>query len=191
MTRNQPSNWPSEIVFRGKSTYHSSVTGSIKTYLLSFPIPSSTIGETNTPCKVLIRKIQDVAHPANGQCGLFAGQKIGAATFIIDYIGEIHTDDRPESDYDLSLARLEDGTSIGVDASHMGNEARFVNDYRGIRRKHNAQFSEYRTRSGELRICIRSCEDIKKGEEILVSYGKSWWKARESFSGYSNACDHL
>ena len=62
----------------------------------------------------------------------------------------------------------------------MGNEARFINDYRGIRIRPNAIFKERRTIHGELRIGIWSAdgETINKGDEILVSYGKSWWNAR-------------
>ena len=63
----------------------------------------------------------------------------------------------------------------------MGNEARFINDYRGIKPKPNALFKDGRTARGELRISIWSAnEPIRKGEEILVSYGKSWWRARKS-----------
>ena len=93
-------------------------------------------------------------------------------------LGEIHCDDRPESDYDLSLHRIQDGTSIGVDARVMGNEARFINDYRGIRTRPNAEFVDGR-HSGELRMGIWSAgEAIGKGEEIVVSYGKAWWLNR-------------
>jgi SET domain-containing protein len=61
----------------------------------------------------------------------------------------------------------------------MGNEARFVNDYRGISKKPNAIFVDERNQSGELKMHIRSAaEEIKKGDEILVSYGKSWWRTR-------------
>jgi len=68
---------------------------------------------------------------------------------------------------------------VGVDAGAMGNEARFINDYRGIRSKPNAVFVESRTLQGELRMSIWSSTDpIQKGDEILVSYGKSWWRAR-------------
>ena len=91
--------------------------------------------------------------------------------------GEVHCDDRPNSDYDLSLCRLP-GVSVGVDASAMGNHARFVNDFRGIAIKPNALFVDTRTASGEIRIGIWSNMEIKKGEEILVSYGKSWWRSR-------------
>lgn len=106
-----------------------------------------------------------------GQFGLFASKKIPPQTYLLDYLGEVHCDERPSSDYDLSLYRTPDGLiSIGVDASAMGNEGRFVNDYRGIRARPNAQFEERRTEIGELRMSIWTCsEAIKKGEEILVS----------------------
>lgn len=95
--------------------------------------------------------------------------------------GEIHCDDRPHSDYDLSLVRLPNGVSIGIDASAMGNQARFINDYRGISSRPNAVFQEGRTLDGELCIDVWSAaQEIKKGDEILVSYGKSWWKCRSS-----------
>ena len=94
--------------------------------------------------------------------------------------GEIHCEDRPESDYDLSLYRSQDGVNVGVDASRMGNEARFINDYRGIREQPNAKFVDERSaETGRLEMGVWSGhQGIKKGEEILVSYGKGWWQAR-------------
>jgi hypothetical protein len=79
------------------------------------------------------------------------------------------------SDYDLSLYRTPGGVvSVGIDASAMGNEGRFVNDYRGIRAKPNAQFEERRGNNGELRMSVwTGSEAIKRGEEILVSTGSS------------------
>jgi len=91
----------------------------------------------------------------------------------------VHCDDRPESNYDLSLSRFQDGVCIGIDASVMGNEARFINDYRGVKGKPNAAFIDARHPSGELRMGIWSSnKEIRKGEEIVVSYGKTWWRAR-------------
>ncbi|KAJ7169536.1 SET domain protein [Mycena filopes] len=134
------------------------------------------ISTSTTPSVVAIRRITDSAHPACGQLGLFAARKIKEKTVIVDYIGEIHCDER-ESDYDLSLFRSGE-LSVGIDASKMGNEGRFVNDYRGIQDKPNAAFVDVRLETGELRMRIESCKMIKKGEEILVSYGKSWWQGR-------------
>jgi hypothetical protein len=88
--------------------------------------------------------------------------------YSLYYMGEVHADDRPSSDYDLSLYRTQDNISIGIDASRIGNEARFINDYRGVRDKPNASFEDDRS-AGELRM----------GDEILVSYGKSWWRERQ------------
>jgi len=109
-------------------------------------------------------------------------------------LGEIHCDDRPSSDYDLSLYRCQNGVSVGIDASMMGNEARFINDYRGIRTRPNAIFVERRTTKGELRMSIwSSAEGIKKGEEIVVSYGKAWWRARSpsALGGPAASSDEL
>jgi hypothetical protein len=66
----------------------------------------------------------------------------------------------------------------------MGNEARFINDYRGISSKANSIFLDGRTQTGELRMSIWSTrEEIRKGDEILVSYGKSWWRSRTEIKG--------
>lgn len=106
-------------------------------------------------------------------------------------MGEVHLDVRETSDYDLSLVRLpaaqfaavaesESGwISVGVDAARCGNEARFVNDYRGVAPRANAVFKEWRAGGGELRISVCSGpRGIEKNEEIVVSYGKGWWSAR-------------
>jgi hypothetical protein len=109
---------------------------------------------------------------------LFASKKIPPHTHIIDYVGEVHCDDRPDSDYDLSLYRSQE-VNVGVDARVMGNEARFINDFRGIRDRPNAVFVEGRSSLGELRMSVWSGADgVDKGDEILVSYGKAWWRAR-------------
>lgn len=94
-------------------------------------------------------------------------------------LGEVHCDDRLASDYDLSLHRFSDGLSVGIDAHGLGNEARFINDFRGISRRPNAVFRDNRLSSGELRMSVwSSSEGIRKGDEIVISYGKTWWRAR-------------
>jgi len=182
------SQWPPGFQNITAQSYHSSVTAE----LLSFLCPNSLLGvsgQSNQQPKgsqVVVRPVRDQAHPANGQHGLFAAKKIPARSHILNYLGEVHCDDRPDSDYDLSLHRTQDGISVGIDASKMGNEARFINDYRGIRPRPNAIFEERRAATGELCMSVWSgSEPIRKGDEILVSYGKSWWSARRS-SGISD-----
>jgi Proteins containing SET domain len=171
----KPSHWPPNLQYIENCAYHSSVCSSTRSFIQG----SSTELSRNCRPPVVIRPLSSPSHPACGQYGLFAAKKIPPRTHILDYIGEIHCDDRLASDYDLSLYRSLDGLNIGVDASVMGNEARFINDFRGIRDKPNAIFSDGRIAGGQLRMSIWSTnEAIKKGDEILVSYGKSWWKAR-------------
>ncbi|KAH7915106.1 SET domain protein [Hygrophoropsis aurantiaca] len=186
MAPSKPSSWPSNVQYIGAPRFHTTVSPAMRAFL--------TNGTNNTrkvpvsshagSCLVRIRYISDPSHPARGQYGLFAAKKIPSQTHIIDYLGEVHCDQRNDSDYDLSLYRSQDGLNVGVDASVMGNESRFVNDYRGIRGKPNAVFVDSRTPLGELRMSVWSTgETIKKGDEILVSYGKSWWRARTAENG--------
>ncbi len=177
----RPPRWPAHLEYLEEPRYHSSVPKHIRELVL--PAPTSHTPAQTHPQKapVAIHPISDPSHPARGQYGLFATKKIPPRTLLVDYIGEVHCDDRPGSDYDLSLYRTPDHVSVGVDAHFCGNEARFINDYRGVKPKPNALFQERRTERGELRMSVWSGgEPIKKGEELLVSYGKSWWRARQS-----------
>ncbi|KAG6820773.1 hypothetical protein H0H93_012037 [Arthromyces matolae] len=150
-----PPHWPTSIKYIQHSQFHSSVPKNVR---LDIQGTSTRSAQAARP-PVVIRRIMTLTHPA---------------------YGEIHCDDRPNSDYDLSLYRSQDGTNVGIDASSIGNEARFINDYRGIMPKPNAIFSDVETGSGEKRMSIWSSgQEIKKGDEILVSYGKAWWRARE------------
>ncbi|RXK34915.1 hypothetical protein M231_07820 [Tremella mesenterica] len=162
------------------------------------------------PSHLSIKPILDPSHPAHGQYGLFTKRRISPSELIIPYLGIIHhtfiplddpnspseagdtaVDEEQESDYDLSLVRISSHdpnnprkgwhVSIGVDAAKAGNAARFVNDYRGIAVSPNAEFRIGTGEGGEVRMEIWSLKKgLGKGEEVLVSYGKSWWNARRT-----------
>jgi len=54
-----------------------------------------------------------------------------------------------------------------------------VNDYRGVAPRPNAEFDlSLRKDSGAVHMSIWALRDIGRGEEILVSYGKGFWRAR-------------
>ncbi|KAH6605872.1 hypothetical protein Trco_005025 [Trichoderma cornu-damae] len=176
------------------------------------PIAPASSPATETPCsRVRIQAIQDPSHPANGQLGLFAAQNIAPGELILAYLGRLHGrgTTSEESDYDLWLDREVD---VAVDAAREGNEGRFVNDYRGIggRERANARFGNvWCERWGEVCVGIwavgggktknggdgkkkekkkkkKKKSDgggIKKGEEILVSYGKGFWEERKKGDG--------
>lgn len=97
-------------------------------------------------------------------------------------------DNDPSSDYDLSLDRDAD---LAVDATNVGNEARFVNDYRGVPGREdkgpNCEFRDCWVRvqgRWERRVGVyvlpvgragKRKSGVKMGEEVLVSYGKGFW----------------
>lgn len=213
-----PKNWPPSVPYLRTPTYSKALTLSQFRDLRTKPkdaveIPLSIpLG----PCaSVKITTITNPSHPANGQCGLFATKDLPPCTFILPYVGEIHeTSDSKygTSDYDLSIDRSAD---LAVDASRCGNEARFVNDFRGVPGKPeivkgkgmvtakaiaNAEFREvWDGRPGRGERCMGvwvlpagksgKGKGIKKGEEILVSYGRGFWGARTSGDGAEEEID--
>ena len=64
--------------------------------------------------------------------------------------------------------------------SQVGNEARFVNDYRNTGRRPNVEFRLRRDRRGELRqgVYVAAKAGVAAGEELLINYGKPFWRAR-------------
>ncbi|KAK3316406.1 hypothetical protein B0H66DRAFT_480196 [Apodospora peruviana] len=107
-----------------------------------------------------------------------------------------------KSDYDLWLSKE---AGVAVDAEIKGNEARFVNDYRGVPGKERAN-AEFRVvwdlRRSEWTMAVfvlplskkqrlklqqvggkgsigSKAGGIKKGDEVLVSYGRGFWDRRQ------------
>lgn len=197
-----PKNWPASISYLTTPIHSKNLTS---THIASLHTRSKDAQDipANTPkgpCPLVkITPISTPSHPANGQSGLFATKDLKLGTFILQYLGEIHTsstdlpsstptsaiDAHANSDYDLSLDR-EHG--IGIDADKRGNEARFINDYRGIADRPNAEFKEIwdeRRKERGMGVWVLKggksgkAKGIRKGEEILVSYGKGFWGARK------------
>jgi hypothetical protein len=156
-------------------------------------LPSTQVWKTSGPYgNVRITPVADVSHPAHGQHALCTTQHLAPDTFILPYLGYVHdqTDMNETSDYDLSLDRE---LGIGVDATMMGNEARFINDYRGVSTAPNAEFRDILFDVGagkvEKRVGVfvlsagksgKRAKGIGRGQEILVSYGKGFWTERQS-----------
>lgn len=197
----KPKNWPADVVYLNAPAYSQALSSDRSLLAVNINAVVETVA---TPLKVCglvkIQSISDSSHPAYGQCGLFAAQHLPAGSFILPYIGLVHTREEadPTSDYDLSLNRF---TGVGVDATKMGNEARFVNDYRGTGASGpNAEFKEIAVQvklpSGKFSLEIgtgvyvlsagkanKRAKGIAKGQEILVSYGKGFWSERQPDAG--------
>ncbi|KIV86965.1 hypothetical protein PV11_02539 [Exophiala sideris] len=185
-----PKNWPQDITFLTALHIQPPLTSTS----LEVPPPTNLpiIKSPPTPNPLVrITPITTPSHPANGQNGLFALRPLQPSSFIILYLGTLHPSSTadPTSNYDLSLDRDLD---LSIDATHCGNEARFINDYRGIRSEGpNAEFRDclVETTKGkfERRIGVfvlsagkagKRSNGIAKGSEIVVSYGKGFWTAR-------------
>lgn len=238
-----PKNWPPEIPYLTASILSPALAPTHLSALKTRPSSSSTdactLPTTHVPGPsplVTIKKITDPNHPAYGQGGLFAARDLKPASFILQYVGVIHTSspEHEDSDYDLTLDRFVEG-KLAIDAAKMGNEARFCNDFRGVpassppgleskstipprkgeqgkakcrdkskavgntqgmdspkaagKAKANAEFREiWDPKRGERGMGVfvlgegkngtGKWKGVKKGEEILVSYGKGFWGAR-------------
>ena len=194
-----PKGWPDKIVYLHAPSFSKKLSADkIKALVFStsdMP-PDAHIYKTSSPCpNVKITPISDSAHPALGQNGLFANQQLPPDAFILPYLGYVHdqTDTDETSDYDLSLDR---DLGIGVDATSMGNEARFINDFRGVSAAPNAEFRDIYVETGnkkvEKRVGVfvltagksgKRAKGIGRGQEILVSYGKGFWTERQAAEG--------
>ncbi|KAI1263319.1 hypothetical protein F5Y18DRAFT_136478 [Xylariaceae sp. FL1019] len=184
-----PRNWPPNIAYLSQPSISQQITQIQRESLRSRPSDpflSTLYSEKITP-------IHETSHPAHGQAGLFAARHLESGTLIIPYYGIVHASSAPHcsahesSDYDLWLDRE---AGIAVDAAQAGNEARFVNDYRGVDSRPNAEFKEcYDARNGQKCMAVfvlpagkNSTGGIAKGHEILVSYGKGFWSKRRDES---------
>ena len=206
-----PKNWPQGFPYITTPVYSPSLQPIHRSALRTRANDINTI-PSNTPkgpcALVKVTPINSSSHPANGQNGLFAAKDLKPGSFILQYLGEVHpsspadnnascstdgnpstTDPHAASNYDLSLDR-EHG--IGIDADRRGNEARFINDYRGVAARPNAEFKEVWDESrGERGMGVWVLPEgksgkgkgIRKGDEVLVSYGRGFWGARRDEEG--------
>mmetsp|Transcript_78358 Transcript_78358/g.210808 ORF Transcript_78358/g.210808 Transcript_78358/m.210808 type:complete len:163 (-) Transcript_78358:8-496(-) len=94
--------------------------------------------------------------------------------YILDYKGLVTASPPETSDYVLSF----DGV-LSIDAEFQGNEARHINDFRGVAQRPNAEFDNYHDQDGVLHMGVFALHQrIARGSEILVSYGKGFWQER-------------
>ncbi|KAK4158325.1 hypothetical protein C8A00DRAFT_39307 [Chaetomidium leptoderma] len=217
-----PINWPAHIPYLTTPSYSPHLTPAHLRALRtrpgdpSDPLPEIARDLKPGPCpSIRIIPITDPGHPANGQAGLFATRDLAPGELVLPYLGEIHIGTPPfgssggsdasgydyaQSDYDLWLDRDAD---LAVDAARTGNEARFVNDYRGVpgrdgKKKANAEFrvvwdarrgvgergmAVFVLRAGKRATGRARAVGVGRGEEVLVSYGRGFWQGRREEEG--------
>ncbi|KAI1766982.1 hypothetical protein GGR53DRAFT_484449 [Hypoxylon sp. FL1150] len=197
-----PKNWP-RIPYLLQPSYASHITESQSQATKTRPLDLVAEIPRNFPrgpsSLVRIAFIHNPAHPANNEAGLFAGKYLPPGSLVLPYYGVVHSSVPPHnvahqtSDYDLWLDRDVD---LAVDAEKAGNEARFINDFRGIAARPNCEFREcWDSRRGERCMAVfvlpasknankNVVAGVGKAEELLVSYGKGFWgKRRDEIAG--------
>ena len=110
-----PKNWPKDIIYLTDHTFSTAVTSDQLIALSRSTMESESYAKVpseslKTPYPwVEITTIDDPMHPAHGQRGLFAKQKLEPDSLVCLYLGHVHTnslsDTDPYSDYDLSYDR--------------------------------------------------------------------------------------
>lgn len=110
--------------------------------------------------------------------GAFAEDDLAAGGFVGIYAGAVQ--DRKlinNTDYAwlYPISTLE-GTSISLSGREKGNELRFINDGQdpNCTAKYVIGFDNL------WHICYVAIKNIKKGEQLLVSYGPAYWSARQN-----------
>ncbi len=118
--------------------------------------------------------------------GVFAEQDIKEGSFIGVYSGVLEDDSLLEN-FDYAWAypakTSEFEFYFSIDAALKGNELRFVND--GIEPNCTAKYLIGKHSCWN--ICYIALKDIKKGDQLLISYGESYWNNRDcKYLDYAN-----
>ncbi|KAF8067457.1 hypothetical protein FPV67DRAFT_1492038 [Lyophyllum atratum] len=111
--------------------------------------------------------------------GAFATSQISENTTIGEYFGEIIRDIEHGS-YAIihahtGLNYIFDLDSIySLDAAKLGNEMRYLNDYRD-RPDYNNCVAQLRLIDGDHRIALVTNQSVQPNEELFLSYGENYW----------------
>jgi hypothetical protein len=183
---NQRTQWPTNVTFSNNYDWEPSVPSEIKEkYYHSNKIRQRS---SQFSRNVYFKRITNKDHPAYGEFGLFCAlPHAKPGRWLLDYVGRVSLGEHQnkESDY---VSDFGEHSELACDANAFGNEARFLNDFRNTGKHANVEFNFRRDANGEFRqgVYVKLAKDskeegfdgIKQDEELLVSYGKSYWKSR-------------
>ena len=156
------------------------------------PKPTATDAAAARSSKVRAGRITDPAHPACGELGLFAARRLPSGEHLCDYRGVVTLAEHEDTSSAYTVAFIEEGElRLTLDAARAGSEGRFANDYHGVpvraplgrqapKARANACFKTYVDARGNTRLGIFAEAALGKGDEVLLSYGRGFWRARTS-----------
>lgn len=179
--------WPSSVEFSNNYRWDESVSQDIKdTY---HPVTGARVRTNHLSRRVYFKRITDTNHPACGEYGLYCALPNGAppGTWLLDYVGHVTLGENQDKQSDY-VSDFGEHSELACDANTYGNEARFLNDFRNTGKYPNVEFNFRRDQHGELRqgVYVKLAKDskvegfngVRQHEELLVSYGKGYWRSR-------------
>ena len=85
--------------------------------------------------------------------------------------------------YAMTLDAPEADVELQIDAKHVGNESRFINDFRGVAPRPNVAFVTTADVTKGLWVDVQVIEPISAGDEIVVDYGDSFSRLQRTRHG--------
>lgn len=148
--KQQEHQWPKNVTFSNNYEWEASVPAGIK--MKYYPSDNIRRQRSNHFSRnVYFKRITDEDHPAYGQYGLFCAlPHAKPGQWLLDYVGRVTLgeDQNKESDY---VSEFGAHSELSCDANTLGNEARFLNDFRNTGRFPNVEFNFRRDKNGEFR----------------------------------------
>eukprot|EP00937_MAST-01D_sp_MAST-1D-sp2_P005245 g5245.t1 len=170
--------WPEDVVY--SNDYQWDRTGVPSALAAKYRPPGAPRRRPARPSpRCYGARITEEGHPACGQNGLHAAVDLARGAWVLDYAGRVTLKSAGDAASEYACEFGEKG-ELTLDATHWGNEARLINDYRNTGRAQNVEFRLRRDRRGELRqgVYVTAKHGVRTGEELLVSYGAGFWRAR-------------
>ena len=110
--------------------------------------------------------------------GVFAKENIPPYSTLIQYTGLLMLDDEINPDHDSTFS-FTDYKAYSIDAAKHGNWARFMNHCGEGEKGNNAIPWEHYTEEGPRIVFTSGPRGIKKGQQILYSYGDDYWTEKK------------
>ena len=112
--------------------------------------------------------------------GVFAEEDIPPYSTLHHYAGILMLDDEIDPDHDSTFS-FTDLKNYSIDAMKAGNWTRFMNHGDERHPKTNTIPWEYYREDGPRIVFTSGAHGIKKGQQLLYSYGESYWEEKGKF----------
>ena len=115
--------------------------------------------------------------------GVFAKEDIAPYSTLHHYAGILTVDDKLNEEDDSTFA-FSELKKYSIDAMREGNWTRFMNHANERDCKNNVVPWEYYHKEGPRIVFTAGVRGIKKGEQLLYSYGEDYWEAKGKFVNF-------